>query len=138
MIGSNGWMIQMPRKVTPPIERFFRRVEFQDNGCWLWTGNKGGSKGKRGYFRSTTKPTDPKPQAHVFIYEFVFGPVPKGLELDHKCNVGLCVNPFHLEAVTSEENIKRRRLRNDICPIGHFISLMNNEDRFCRACFNMS
>ena len=38
------------------------------------------------------------------------GPIPEGLELDHLCKNGKCVNPAHLEPVTHAENIRRSRL----------------------------
>ena len=34
----------------------------------------------------------------------MIGPVPEGLELDHRCEQPLCWNVSHLQAVTHEEN----------------------------------
>lgn len=47
--------------------------------------------------------------AHVLAWEAVHGPVPAGLELDHKCNVRPCRNVEHLEPVTHAENLRRAR-----------------------------
>lgn len=44
---------------------------------------------------------------HQVTYEHWFGPVPEGLELDHLCKVRACCNPYHLEAVTHLENMRR-------------------------------
>lgn len=48
--------------------------------------------------------------AHRFAYELTFGTIPEGLELDHLCRHPRCVNPWHLEAVTPKENMRRSLL----------------------------
>lgn len=87
--------------------------------CWLWTGtvipNGYGSSGGR--------------SAHVVAYESVFGPVPKGLELHHVCEVRICVNPLHLVALTVSQH---RRLHNasiSACPQGHVYTKENTRLR---------
>lgn len=96
--------------VAPEI-RFFRHVDKQLDGCWMWTGMTAGTKSIYGYFRATTKATDSKMLAHRWSYEFHVGPIPEGLELDHVvCRRPLCVNPWHLEPVTPDENSRRTRL----------------------------
>lgn len=44
------------------------------------------------------------------MYEYYRGPIPDGLELDHLCRRRDCVNPAHLEPVTSSENKRRSPL----------------------------
>lgn len=104
------------RKVTvgSPIVRFMAKVEVSTvsssyalglGPCWLWTsalnhhgyglfgrGGRGGGMAK----------------AHRWSYEHFVGPIPQGLEIDHKCRVRACVNPAHLEPVTRAENQRRR------------------------------
>ena len=44
---------------------------------------------------------------HRLAYEAMVGPIPDGLEIDHVCRNKLCWNPWHLEAVTHQENNQR-------------------------------
>jgi hypothetical protein len=81
--------------------RFWNKVEPTDNGCWLWTAYIG--PGGYGVFNFN----GPSRVAHRIAYEVLVGPVPEGMECDHLCRVRHCVNPAHLEAVTSRENTIR-------------------------------
>ena len=47
---------------------------------------------------------------HRVAYEEVHGPIPEGLQVDHKCRLRCCVEERHLEPVTLTEN-KRRGLQ---------------------------
>lgn len=74
-----------------------------NTGCWLWIS----STNAKGYGLFTRKRGECV-RAHRFSYERERGPIPDGLEIDHLCRVTCCVNPAHLEAVTPEENRRRR------------------------------
>jgi predicted SprT family Zn-dependent metalloprotease len=89
--------------------RFLNSVVEAD-GCWIWNRTAGGTKSRYGYFRPGTKQTDKRTLAHRWIYSQTRGAIPEGWEVDHLCKQALCVNPNHLEAVTPEENQRRRRL----------------------------
>jgi hypothetical protein len=65
--------------------------------CWLWKGRVS----SQGYGQFFVGRKSISPQA------FAFGGQPEGLELDHLCAVPNCVNPYHLEAITGTENLKR-------------------------------
>jgi hypothetical protein len=43
------------------------------------------------------------------MYEKTNGPVPAGLELDHLCRQRDCINPDHLQPVTTAVNSRRGR-----------------------------
>lgn len=71
-------------------------------GCWIWQWGKS-HKGTRGMLNNV--------QAYHIYHEKYKGPIPEGLEIDHLCFNGLCVNPEHLEDVTHQENMRRRNMR---------------------------
>jgi hypothetical protein len=50
--------------------------------------------------------------AHRVVYTLMRGPIPDGLVIDHLCGWASCVNPDHLEPVTSGENSRRETPRN--------------------------
>lgn len=85
------------------IERY--SIPVPVTGCWLWTGSLNG----HGYGK--VRDRDSRLQtAHRASYRAFVGPIPEGLDLDHKCRVRCCVNPAHLEPVTRSENLRRSPL----------------------------
>ncbi len=114
----------------PPetIARFLSRISPEPNsGCWLWTGDY--HSNGYGQLEKHMRPR----RAHRFAYEAFVGPIPDGLVIDHKCQVRCCVNPDHLEPVTSGENTRRGvqrirfktpkpRARKTHCKRGHELS----------------
>jgi len=93
-------------------DRFLSKVrKNSETGCWLWIGATKFPPGhpEHSYGQFCTR-TDRKSfvSAHKYAFQIAKGPVPDGLELDHTCQVKLCVNPEHLEPVTHAENCKRR------------------------------
>jgi hypothetical protein len=110
-------------------------------GCHLWVGkvdkdrypviwNHGGKKVQR---------------AHRVAYREVFGELELGVELDHTCRRRACVNAFHLEPVSRDENEKRKRwayrAKRAHCARGHslYAALLTAEGgRVCRTCNQLS
>ncbi len=83
-------------------DRFTARFSpVPDTGCYLWTGALDSS----GY--GTVKVAGAQRGSHIVAWELVNGPVPPGLELDHRCRVRACGNAKHLELVTHTINVRR-------------------------------
>jgi hypothetical protein len=133
-----------------PEDRFWANVE--KNGpdgfhsqtganlgpCWLWTAGRNGD----GY--GHLRVAGPHVKAHRFSYELLVDAIPDELQLDHLCRVRHCVNPDHLELVTSRENTLRGLTlaawcaAKTHCPAGHAYSPENTRlyrgARRCRTC----
>lgn len=87
---------------VPVAERFWDKVDRRgDDECWPWLA----AKSARGYGRF--KVGRQLLRAHRYAYEFLVGPIPDGLTIDHLCNQPSCVNPAHMEPVTHIENRRR-------------------------------
>lgn len=133
----------MPRKgeFSTPQQIIDRHtMPIPESGCLIWLG----ALGPGGYGSISFKSRKTSQVAHKFVYEFVKGPVPEGLELDHKCRVRSCVNPDHLEPVTRKENMRRglKGILRTHCIHGHSYGEPGNlvssrlkvGIRQCRAC----
>jgi len=80
------------------LARFLKRVEEDDDSCWVWTGyidEKG-----RGSLHIEGKYV----YAHRASYEHYRGPIPDGHHIHHICGNKICVNPDHLRSVTVQEH----------------------------------
>lgn len=86
------------------LARFFRKVVIDDEtGCWMFILGCQDSDGYGQFWLGK------RVQAHRASFEHFNGPIPEGLELDHKkCQRRCCANPAHLEPVTHLENLKRK------------------------------
>jgi hypothetical protein len=96
--------MDFPRTV-PPETRLRIRLEEKstpvpESGCWLWLGNPNAS----GYGLVTHMGRSIL--AHRAAHIIFKGAIPEGMEVCHKCDTPLCINPAHLFAATHGENMR--------------------------------
>ena len=123
----------------------WQRTLVMPSGCWEWQGTKSISHSGKGsaygvVIREGVKP-EKRVLVHRLVYSMLVGPIPEGLTIDHLCRNTLCVNPVHLEAVTSRENTRRGNspgalaARRGHCAKGHPYSTYKR-GRICYTCEN--
>ncbi len=96
-------------------EIHFKHPATMLGSCWIWP--RGLSSTGYGNYRGSDGKTY---NAHKSAYEIFRGKVPSYLSLDHLCRKRDCVNPWHLEIVTQQENCKRGlRGASPTCSHGH-------------------
>lgn len=96
--------------------RFFAKVQRTgSDGCWTWIGQvKSDGYGKFGAQGRTWI-------AHRYAFELLVGPIGEDetgtpYVLDHLCRNTRCVNPAHLDPVTTKVNTRRGGVPNgDVC-----------------------
>ena len=126
-------------------KKFRAKFYVAESGCWLWVAGT-----SSGYGRFYLNPRRRATRAHRVAYEALIGPIPDGLTIDHLCRVRHCVNPSHMEPVTSRENTLRGNgptavhARQTYCRRGHeftfentYMEGRNKKRRRCRICSNI-
>lgn len=141
--------IGLGKVVTPIEDRFWASVnkdgpmpqtDAVEGRCWAWTGNL-----RSGYGSIQAAGSRRKIQAHRLSYELHGGTLVPGLDIDHLCRNRECVNPAHLELVTTRVNVLRgegpaaKNARKTHCKYGHPFDAENTRytrdgKRQCRTC----
>lgn len=91
-------MVPADARTDPKLFMCFWSKVLLGDGCWEWQAARFISG--YGHFRAMG-------YAHRIAYEFLVGPIPPGLQIDHLCRNRSCVNPAHMEPVTQTENVRR-------------------------------
>jgi hypothetical protein len=136
------WRRRRTFELLTTEERFWAKVNFDGppwNGtpCWEWTASL-----TKGYGRFVINGR--RQMAHRVAYEWLRGPIPDGLTIDHLCRNTICMNHVHLEPVTMKVNLARGfspyavNGRKTHCPAGHSYTENNTTRwrgrRICRKC----
>ncbi len=129
------------RPLSLPEKLLVNHEKVTESGCWIWQGEIT----RNGYGRVVHR--GQRMLAHRAAYETFCGPIPDGLTIDHLCRVRPCINPSHLEAVTTRVNTLRgtgvtaENAKKTHCKRGHALTEDNlysqgkdGRARMCRTC----
>lgn len=131
----------------PIADKLIAYSEDAPNGCRIWTRSRTWHHGVPSAGYGKVKHEGRKCYAHRLSYETFVGPIPEGMQIDHVkargCTSRACINPAHLEPVTSRENTLRgvaAAIPNTHCAHGHALEGENvyvrtDGGRRCRVCY---
>lgn len=98
------------RPKLPVEERFWSKVKM-GSSCWEWQGSL-----SRGYGQLPKGAGLAPFKAHRLSYELYYGPIPEGLQINHRCDNRRCVRPSHLYAGTQRQNARDTSRRGRLNP----------------------
>lgn len=148
--GARGRFLAMP-----VADRFWGNVDRgEPDECWLWRGTRSGRRAfAYGCLWINAKPR----YAHRLSYELTRGAIPDGLNVLHRCDIPLCVNPAHLFIGTQRDNVhdaikkgrllparharlvRAIRLAKPLCHFGHpFDRVSPRGKRYCSTCVRLN
>jgi 5-methylcytosine-specific restriction endonuclease McrA len=98
---------QARREANDSPENFWAKVRRTEDPtqCWPWKQ----SCSDRGYGAARFQGEDLG--AHVVAYVLTYGPIPDGLQINHRCQTRSCCNPAHLYAGTQMDAMHDRQSR---------------------------
>lgn len=83
-------------------------VKNNETECWEWRGTRNAHGYGVAHYKCRTI------AAHRAAYECWVGPLVKGMQINHKCDNPLCINPSHLYQGTQKQNVADMITRNRI------------------------
>lgn len=114
--------------------RFMAKIE-QTNSCHIWKG----PLDKDGYGTFFLRKLNRR--AHRVAWFMLHGPIPEGMVVNHTCRNPSCVNPQHLNVVTTRENALKDSTslpylnsQKTHCKNGHPFDRAYGRQRYCSIC----
>jgi len=97
---------RVPRNFTLAQRLAFYSMPEPNSGCLLWLGHASGNIRWNALYGYLTWGGQSR-GAHVWSWEEANGrPIPDGMEVCHKCDIGLCIEPTHLFLGDHGENMR--------------------------------
>lgn len=93
------------KKPKDALERMASYIDVLDNGCTAWSGGKDPDGYAMFWYKGKTG------RAARILWEMLYGPIPKGLIVRHKCDNRECLAVQHLELGTHKDNTEDARKR---------------------------
>lgn len=124
-------------------ERYWSKVEKRGSDeCWNWLGGKHSKGYGVFYVVDNSKANGMRGEkAHRYAYILAHGSISDKKVVDHKCFNRICVNPNHLQLLTSVQNsLRMNRVPITHCKRGHEFTLENTayhsktKARVCKTC----
>jgi len=115
LVCQNKLCVNPAHLVCGDEARFWAKVQRLGNDdCWIWTA--GQDKDMYGKFRICEDGKKIDIRAHQYSWQLYTGrPVPKGIQVCHKCDHPYCVNPVHLFLGTVQDNTQDRDEKGRQC-----------------------
>lgn len=90
-----------------PFKHLILKKIKKTSSCWLWTGGTNGRYGVYGLWKQKLR----------YVHRIMWSMhnkkrIPDGLEICHKCDNTLCVNPKHLFVATHKDNFLDAKIKN--------------------------
>lgn len=94
----------LPHRSAPLALRIRARAVAAENGCLEWRGSVNNLGYGLVYFEGPNGRTSTT--AHRKFYELCKGPIPVGMQVNHRCDNRRCINPEHMFLGDQVDNIR--------------------------------
>jgi len=101
---------KMGADILARVDKLWPKRHHELGPCLVWTGAKGPDAETGPYGRVYDAALGKTDYVHKVVWRRVYPdrPIPRGQDVDHKCEVTLCARPDHLQILSKGDNLKRR------------------------------